>query len=163
MTPMWVERRSTISRMCEVRKIVPPRATNACSRSLICRDATASMPSNGSSRKSSRGAGSSAAASDSFLRMPCEKSATSVVAGVVEIHQREQVVGRALARVGAVEAVHLRPTKSSVSARRQAIEERQILGHDADPPLDRDRIGRADPGRGSRIEPPTGRSRPSGT
>ena len=45
-----------------------------CSRSLIWREATASMPSNGSSRKSSRGAGSSAAASDSFLRMPCEKS-----------------------------------------------------------------------------------------
>ncbi len=78
MTPIDVQSRSTISRMCDVRKIVPPRLTNDWSRSLICRDATASMPSNGSSRKSSRGAGSSAAASDSFLRMPCEKSVTSV-------------------------------------------------------------------------------------
>ncbi len=79
MTPMCVDRRSTISRMCDVRKIVPPRVTNECRRSLIWREATASMPSNGSSRKSSRGAGSSAAASDSFLRMPWEKSATRVV------------------------------------------------------------------------------------
>jgi ABC-type multidrug transport system ATPase subunit len=70
MTPMCVESRSTISRMWEVRKIVPPRATNPWSRSLICREATASIPSNGSSRKSSRGAGSSATASASFLRMP---------------------------------------------------------------------------------------------
>ena len=81
MTPMCVDSRSTISRMCEVRKIVPPRATNECSRSLICREATASMPSNGSSRKSRRGAGSSAAASDSFLRMPCEKSVDQRRAG----------------------------------------------------------------------------------
>ncbi len=78
MTPMCVDRRSTISRMWDVRKMVPPRDTNACRRSLICLDATASMPSNGSSRKSSRGAGSSAAASESFLRIPCEKSTTSV-------------------------------------------------------------------------------------
>ena len=74
---MCVDSRSTISRMCEVRKIVPPRVTNDWRRSLIWRDATASIPSNGSSRNSSFGAGSSAAASDSFLRMPWEKSATS--------------------------------------------------------------------------------------
>ena len=91
MTPMCVDRRSTISRMCEVRNTVPPRATNECSSSLICREATASIPSNGSSRKSSFGAGSSAAASASFFFMPCEKSATSVVAALGEIHQRQQV------------------------------------------------------------------------
>src|SRR6185295_10852498 len=35
MTPMCVDSRSTISRMCEVRKTVPPLATNECSSSLI--------------------------------------------------------------------------------------------------------------------------------
>ena len=56
----------------EVRKIVPPRDTKSWSSTLICREVMASMPSNGSSRKSRRGAGSSAAASATFLRMPWE-------------------------------------------------------------------------------------------
>ena len=73
--------------------MVPPRPTNAVSRSLICREAIASMPSNGSSRKSSRGPGSSAAASASFLRMPCEKSATrSLRASVSDMSDSSSLV-----------------------------------------------------------------------
>ena len=138
MTPMWVDSRSTISRMCEVRKIVPPRATNACSRSLICREATASMPSNGSSRKSSRGAGRSAAASDSFLRMPCEKSTTSVLpASCSSISP-----SRSPARLRDVAASSPCTCGDEVERLRRGepIEERQVLGHDPDPALDRDRI-----------------------
>ena len=140
MTPMWVESRSTISRMCDVRKMVPPRATNACSRSLIWRDATASIPSNGSSRKSSRGAGSSAAASDSFFRMPCEKSVTSVVGRAVEVHQRQQVRGARVVKVSRRHAVDLRDEAQRFRGG-QPVEQREILGHDADAPLDLDRIG----------------------
>src|SRR5436309_8071884 len=66
MTPTSLQRRSTISRMWEVRKTVRPRLTKECKRSLICLDATASIPSNGSSRNSRCGPGSRAAASASF-------------------------------------------------------------------------------------------------
>ena len=73
---------------------------------MICREATASMPSNGSSRKSSFGAGSSAAASDSFLRMPCEKSVDERGPGRLQIHQLEEIAG-AVARGRGLEAVDL--------------------------------------------------------
>ena len=139
MTPMCVDRRSTISRMCEVRNTVPPRATNECSRSLIWRDATASIPSNGSSRKSSRGAGSSAAASASFLRMPCEKSVDERRRRGGQVHQRQQVGRARLERLGR-HAVHLRDEAQRFRGG-QPIEEREILGHDADAPLDLDGIG----------------------
>ena len=42
----------------------------------------------------------------------------------------------------------------------QAVEQRQILGHDADLPLDGDRIARADRGRESGSVPAVGRSSP---
>ena len=97
------------------------------------------MPSNGSSRNSSRGAGSSAAASDSFLRMPCEKSVTSVFAAPSSAISRSRSADRCVAVAG-VDAVHVGDEGQRL-ARRQPIEQREILGHDADAPLHRDGIG----------------------
>ncbi len=63
--------------MCEVRNTVAPRSTLRLSVSRNTREATASTPSKGSSRKSSSGLGSRAAASASFFLMPCENSRAS--------------------------------------------------------------------------------------
>src|SRR5262249_23686270 len=67
MIPTCVQSRSTISRMCDVRKTVDPRATNPASKSRITREVTASTPSNGSSRNNRSGFGNRAAAMASFF------------------------------------------------------------------------------------------------
>ena len=73
MMPMCVHRRSTTSSTCEVRNTVMRRvATSFRSSSRSSRVATASTPSNGSSRNRSRGSWMSAHDSASFFRMPCE-------------------------------------------------------------------------------------------
>ena len=71
--------RSTISRMCEVRKTETPRAARASNRSLMLRDEPGSMPSNGSSRKSTRGLCKRAIANAHFFRMPNDAFSTRVV------------------------------------------------------------------------------------
>ena len=58
--------------LVDVKNTVEPLATKLDSRSRIVRDATASTPSKGSSRKSNLGFGNKAAANESFLRIPCE-------------------------------------------------------------------------------------------
>src|SRR5580765_4562641 len=72
-------RPSTISRMCEVRKTDAPRAASPSNKSLILRDEPGSIPSNGSSRKSTRGLCSSAIANAHYCRMPVDALSTSVV------------------------------------------------------------------------------------
>ena len=130
------------------------------SESLICRDATASMPSKGSSRNRRRGAGSSAAARESFLRMPWEKSVTSVLAAD-QIHELEQVVrSRGGRRV--VDAVHLSDERQRFVGG-QPIEEREILRDDANAALDGDRIGKRDTARGFARSRTTVSASPSGT
>src|SRR5439155_14956875 len=61
MMPTCVQSFSTISSTCEVRNTVAPRSTARLSTSRSTREATASTPSNGSSRNSSSGLGSNAA------------------------------------------------------------------------------------------------------
>ena len=70
MIAMSVHSFSTTSRMWEVRKIVTPVRTREVIRSLSCREAMASIPSNGSSRNSRRGWWSSAAENASFFFIP---------------------------------------------------------------------------------------------
>ena len=77
MIPTCEHSFSTISSTCEVRNTVAPRSTQRRSVSRSTRDATASTPSKGSSRKSSSGLGSNAAASASFFLIPCEYSSAS--------------------------------------------------------------------------------------
>ena len=137
---MCVDSRSTISRMCDVRKIVPPRPTNDSSSSLICREATASMPSNGSSRKSRRGAGQQGGGERQLLAHPVREVGDQRATGGLQIHHDEQVAGAAPRGV-AIEGVDLCDERQGFF-RRQAIEEREILGYDADLALDRHRIGK---------------------
>src|SRR6185437_8567023 len=70
MMATWLHSRSTISSTCEVRKIVAPRAIMFCSIAFSVTAATASTPSNGSSRNSTFGPWITAAASASFFCIP---------------------------------------------------------------------------------------------
>ena len=71
MIPTWVTSRSTTSRTWLVRKMVRDRReTRSCSIRRIPETATASIPSKGSSRKSSSGPWMRAQASASFFFMP---------------------------------------------------------------------------------------------
>src|SRR5262249_16868618 len=77
MMPTWGQSSPPISSTGEVRDTVAPRATNPASRSRMSREVIASTPSNGSSRNSRSGLGSSAAARASFFFIPCEYSSVS--------------------------------------------------------------------------------------
>ena len=89
--------------------------------------------------------------------MPCEKSVTSVVPGVLSSMRSSRSAERAWP--SRFDAVHLRD-EGQRFLRGQSIEERQILGDHADPPLDRDRIGQRIGAEDRASMPAVGRSRP---
>ena len=140
MTPMWVESRSTISRMCEVRKIVPPRATNDMQQILDLargdrvdafeRLVEEQQPRRRQQRRRQR---------QLLAHAVRDSRSTSVLAGVLRSISCRRSAERLVA-VG-VSMPCTSATNVSVSSRGQPIEQREILGHDADAPLDGDRIG----------------------
>ena len=111
---MCVDSRSTISRMCEVRKIVPPRATNDRSRSLIWREATASMPFERLVEEEQPRRRQQRSRERQLLAHAVREVGHQRRAGVLEVHQR-----RADPRIAAsrrrVDAVDLRRRNVSVS------------------------------------------------
>ena len=140
MMPTSVQSFSTISSTCEVRKTVAPRPTHCLSVSRNTRDATASTPSNGSSRNSRSGFGISAAARESFFFMPCENSSVSFFSSCARSimasnsSQRARTVSRGRR--------YIRPDEREVFARRQVVEQRQVFRHHADAAFHRERAFR---------------------
>ena len=131
--------RSTTSSTWLVRKIViAPRATRSCRSRRIPLTATASMPSNGSSRNRSCGPWMSAQPRASFFFMPWLYSPTSLPRLVRELERPEQLVG-APSRLAAVEPVELAVDPELLRAG-EPLEQGEAVRHHAHAPLHRERI-----------------------
>ena len=91
------------------------------------------MPSNGSSRKRSFGRRQQRGRERQLLAHAVREVRDERGPGPLQIHQLQQIAG-AVTRGRGLEAVYLGDERQGLGCR-EALEERQIFGHDADPPL----------------------------